>query len=92
MNLSPNKNKMCVYEILWGMNMQILIEHSIEESGEYRKFGCPPEMCCNSPCQIGALTSEKISERMISAGNLLVDTHFILLGHDFIDKLIFTHE
>ena len=28
------------------------------------------------------------SERMISAANLLVDTHRILLGHDHIDKLI----
>ena len=45
-------------------------------------------MCCNYPCQIGALTSESFSECMISAANLLVETHRISLVHDFIGNLI----
>ena len=45
-------------------------------------------MCCNSPIQLGALTSEIFSERMISAANVLVDAHRIHLNDDMIDKLI----
>ena len=69
--------------------MQILMDHSIEESGEHRKCGYLPDVCCNSPCQIGELASDFFSERMISAANLLVDTYRIRLGHAHIDKLIF---
>ena len=69
--------------------MKTLLDRMIKESGEECKFGYLPEMCCNSPVQLGALTSENFSERMISAANLLVDTHRLHLNDDMIDKIIF---
>ena len=63
----------------------------IEESGSERKFGCLPEMCTKSPVQLGALTSESFSERMISNANLLVDPHRLKFGEDMIDKLAVLH-
>ena len=60
---------------LWGINMKVLMDHYIEEIVRERKFGYLPEMCCDSPCQLGVLTSESFSERMISVANLLADTH-----------------
>ena len=71
--------------------MKILLDHLIQESVEERQCGCLPEMCCNCPCQLGALTSEIFFERMISTDNLLVDTHRLHLNDDMIDKLIVLH-
>lgn len=88
LNLRPNESRIDVYEILWGTIMQTIMENSLEESGEHRKFGHLPGACCNSPFQSWALTSESFSERMISEANLLVDAHHIYSGHDFIDKMI----
>ena len=68
--------------------MKILLDHLIQESREERKFGCLPEMCSNSTYQLGTLTSERFSERMISLANLLLDTHRLHLNDDMIDKLI----
>ena len=51
------------------------MEHLMEENREHRKFACLPDVCSNSPSQLGALTHESFSERMISAANILVDTH-----------------
>ena len=68
--------------------MKILLDHLIRESGEERQFGRLPGMCCDSPCQLGALTSECFSKRMISTANLIVDTHRLRLNDDMIDKLI----
>ena len=45
-------------------------------------------MCKNFPCQFGALTSESFFERMISAANLLLDTHCLHLDHNHIDKMV----
>ena len=45
-------------------------------------------MCCNSTVQLGALTSESFSERMISAATLLVDTYRLHLNDEMIDELI----
>ena len=68
--------------------MKMLMEHLIEENGYHRKFGCLDDMRRNYPCQLGALTSETYSEKMISAANLLVDSHRILLRHDNVDKMV----
>ena len=68
--------------------MKILLDNVIKESGDERKFGHLPEMCCNYPAQLGALTSESFSERMVSVSNLLVDTHRLHFNDDMIDKLI----
>ena len=73
---------------LWGIDMTILLDHSIQESGEERQFGSLPEMFSNSPYQLDVLTSESFSERMISTANLLVDTHHLHLNDGMIDKLI----
>ena len=78
---------MCKY--LWGISMKVLLDHLMQESGEERKFGHLPEMCCNSPCQLGALTSDSFSERMISVANLLFDTCRLHLNDEMIDKMIF---
>ena len=60
--------------------MKTLQDHMIKESGDERKFGCLPKMCCNSPLQLGALTSENFSERIISVANLLVNAHRLHLN------------
>ena len=60
----------------------------IEESGEQRKFRHLPEMCYASPCQLGALTSESFSERIIIAVNLLVNTYRIRLDQGNTDNMI----
>ena len=73
---------------LWGINMNILLDHLIQESREEYQFGCLPEMFCNCTCQLGVLTYKSFSERMISAANLLVDAHRLHLNDDMIDKLI----
>ena len=67
--------------------MKVILDHMTEVSGSERKFGCLPEMCTKSPVQLGALTSESFSERMMSSANLLVDTRLLKFGND-IDKLI----
>ena len=74
---------------LWVVNMKVLLNHLMQEIGQERKFGCLPKMCCDSPCQFGTLTSEIFSERMISAANLLVDTHHLYLNDEMIDKMFF---
>ena len=56
----------------------------IEENGEDPL----PEMCYDSPFQLGTLTSESFSERMVSVPNLLVDTHRLRLDDEHIDKMI----
>ena len=38
--------------------MKVLMDRVVVERGEERKFGCLPAIFCDSPCQIGALTSE----------------------------------
>ena len=63
----------------------------MEENRECRKFGHLLETRINSLCQIGALTSESFSEQMISAANLLVDTHRIRLHCYNIDKMVVLH-
>ena len=68
--------------------MKTLQDHMIKESGEERKFGFLPEMCRNSPLQLGVLISESFSEMIISAANLLVDIHQLHLKHQMIDKII----
>ena len=45
-------------------------------------------MCCNSPLQLGALTSESFSERIVSVANLLVDDHRLHSNDEMINKLI----
>ena len=67
--------------------MKIILDHLIQERGEKHQFGNSPETCCNSPCQHSALTSVSFSERMISAANLLIDTHQLHLNYYMIDKL-----
>ena len=69
--------------------MKILLGHLIQESEEEHQFGHLPETCCDSPCQLGVLTSESFSKKMISVANLLADTHRIYLNDDMIDKLTF---
>ena len=86
--MAPFQRKIDVYDNLWGIDMRILMDHLIERNGIDRIFGYLPEMCKNSPCQLGALTSESFSERMISAANLLVTTHRLHLDHDHIDKMV----
>ena len=66
--------------------MNILLDHLILETREECQFGCLPEMCCNSPCQLTVLTLESFSERMISAANLIVDTYRLYLNDGMIDK------
>ena len=83
-----NDDDIETHKHLWSVNMKILLDHVIKESGDERKFGFLPEMCCNSPVQLGVLTSEIFPEIMISADNLLVDTHRLHLNDDMIDKLV----
>ena len=54
-----------------------LMNNPIEEIGEQRKVVHLPDMFRNSTCQLGALSSESFSERMISTTNILVDVHHI---------------
>ena len=68
--------------------MKTLLDRMIKESREECKFGVLPEMWCNSPLQLGVFTSESFSERMISAANLLVDTHQLHSNDEMVDKLI----
>ena len=68
--------------------MKVVLEYMSKVSGSERKFGYLPEMCTKSPVQLGALTSDSFSERMISSTNVLVDTHHVNFGDDVIDKLI----
>ena len=96
MQLHPKKelnwetnDKIDMHKQSWGINMKILLNHLNQESGEECQFGCLSEMCCNYPCQLGALTSESFSEIIISTANLLVDTHQLHLNDDMIDKLNF---
>ena len=70
------------------VNVKKLMEHVVEKNGDDRVFGHLPDMCKNLPCQLGALTSESFSERMISAANLLVTTHRLHLDHDTVDKMV----
>ena len=83
-----NNHKTRMRNHLWSVHIKTLLDHVTEVSGEERRFGCLPEMCSNSPVQLGALTSKSFSERMMSATNLLVDTHRLRFGDDMIDKLI----
>ena len=62
-----NNEKIYMYKYLWRITMNILLDHMIKESGEERQFAHLPEMCWNYPVQLGELTSESFSERMISA-------------------------
>ena len=68
--------------------MKILLDRVIKESRNERQFVHFPKMFCNSPIQLGALTSEIFSEMMISADNLLVGAHRLYLNDEMIDKLI----
>ena len=77
---------MCKY--LWGINMKVLLDHLIQESGQERQFGCLSETCCDSSCQLGVLTSESFSKRMTGAANLIVDTHRLYLNDELIEKMI----
>ena len=52
------------------------------------KFEYLYEMCKNSRCQLGALSSQSYVERMNSTANLLVTKNRTLLDHDIIDKLV----
>ena len=61
-NLKPNENRIHACGDLWGANMKIIMEHSMEENGEHRKCGCPPDMRSNYPCQLYAPTSKSFSE------------------------------
>ena len=49
------------------------------------------ETRCDSPCQLGVLTSESFSQRMMSAANLLVDTRRLHLNNEMADKMITLH-
>ena len=87
MNLQPNNNRLDDYDDLWDTDMKTLMECSMEDNREHRKFGYLHDMCSNSPSQLGSLTSESFSKTMISAANLLVCTHRTRLDHDNIDKI-----
>ena len=50
---------------------------------------CLPDVYINYPCQPGSSISESFSERMISADNLLINTHRARLDHKIIDKMTF---
>ena len=76
------------YDNLWGINMNTLMEHLIEENEKHLKFECLPDVRSNSPCQLGALISESFSQQIISAANLLVEVHHIRLDHKSIDKMV----
>ena len=88
LNLELKEKKIDMHDHLWGTNMKVLMDYLIEESGEEYKFGHLTEMCCNSPCKLGTLTSESFSERMKSVHNLLVNTHRIHLDDEMTDKII----
>ena len=79
---------MCVFKHLWGVIMKVLLDHMAETSRPGRKFGHLLEICTKSHVQLGALTSEIFSERMVICANLLVDTYRLKFGDDMIDKLI----
>ena len=68
--------------------MKVLLDHLMQESGEERKFGHPPKIFCDSPCQLSTLVSEIFSKTMTSIANLLVDTHRFCLNNEIIDKMI----
>ena len=63
---------------------QIMDENERREG----KFGCLPNICKNSLCQLGAVSAQSYAERMNSAANLLVANNRTLLDHDMIDKLV----
>ena len=65
-----------------------LIENLMEENGENRKIACLSEMCSNSPCELGALTSESFFKWIASAANVHVDAHHARLDHDDIDNMV----
>ena len=77
-----------MHKHLWGINMKILLDHSIQESEEERQFGYLQEICSNSPCRLCVLTSEISSERMISEANHLVDAYQFHLNDGMTNKLI----
>ena len=64
------------------------MENLIEDNEEHRKFVYLPGMCRFYTCHLGALTSERFSERIISVATLLVDVHRINLCHDNIDEIV----
>ena len=49
----------------------------------------PLEMHSDSPYQLGTLASERFSEQMMSAVNLLVNVHRAHLDYDYMDIIIF---
>ena len=67
--------------------MKMLMNHLIEENREHRKFGYLPSVHKNCSCQLGTIASESFSERVLSAENLLADTHHTRLDHDNVDKM-----
>ena len=68
--------------------MKVILDHLIKEIGDEHKFGCLPESCYNSPCQLGVIALESFSEIMTSASNVLVDAHRLHLNDDMIDEMI----
>ena len=70
------------------MNTKTLMEHSMEENGEHKKFSYLPDMHRNYPYSFGALALESFSDWMISASNLLVYAHRTRLDHGGIDKMV----
>ena len=77
-----------MHDHLWGINMKALMDHLIEERGEEREFRHLPEVYCNSPCRLSESTSERFSERMINAANVLVDTHWLRSDDEHMHKMI----
>lgn len=57
LNCEPNE-KLDAHKRFWGVSMKVMLDRLIKESGDECTFGCMPELCFNSPCKLGVLTSE----------------------------------
>ena len=89
LNWEQHDNKIDAHKHLCGININVLLGHFIQESAQKRQFRYLPETYCNSPCQLSVLTSQSLCKIMISAANLLVDTHQLHFNDEMIATMIF---
>lgn len=71
------------------LDMKPLMEHLMKQNAKLDNcFGYLPLMCGFSPVQLGALVAQNFSERMNSAGNLLVTKHRLKTDGDLFNALV----
>ena len=71
------------------LDMSVVMKEAIRYSKENRDcFKLLPDMACHSKFQIGAVMSQSFSERMNSAGRVVVTDNRTLLDTDVINELV----